>query len=46
MEQNDSANKQVDEDQSMKSAMEKMVPSYDSYMRKMTLGTRTALCAR
>jgi ubiquinone/menaquinone biosynthesis C-methylase UbiE len=43
MEQNDSANKQVDEDQSMTSAMEKMVPSYDSYMRKMTLGREQAL---
>lgn len=38
MEQNDLANKQVDEDQSMKSEMEKMVPSYDSYMRKVTFG--------
>lgn len=43
MEQNDSATKQVDEDQTMKSAMEKMVPSYDSYMRTMTLGRERAL---
>jgi len=43
MEQNDSANKQVDEDKSMKSQMEKMVPSYDSYMRKMTFGRERTL---
>ena len=43
MEQNDSATKQVDEDQAMLSAMEKMVPSYDSYMRKITLGREQAL---
>lgn len=43
MEQNDSANKQVDEDQAMKSQMEKMVPSYDSYMRKMTFGRERTL---
>jgi ubiquinone/menaquinone biosynthesis C-methylase UbiE len=38
MNQNYSDYEQVDEDKLMKSAMEKMVPSYDSYMRKMTLG--------
>jgi ubiquinone/menaquinone biosynthesis C-methylase UbiE len=43
MEQNDSANKQVDEDKSMKSEMEKMVPSYDSYMRKITFGRERTL---
>jgi ubiquinone/menaquinone biosynthesis C-methylase UbiE len=43
MEQNDSATKQVDEDQAMLSAMERMVPSYDSYMRKITLGREQAL---
>ncbi len=43
MEQNDSAHKQVDEDQSMKSQMEKMVPSYDSYMKVMTFGRERAL---
>jgi ubiquinone/menaquinone biosynthesis C-methylase UbiE len=43
MEQNDSANKQVDEDQTMKSQMEKMVPSYDSYMRKITFGRERTL---
>lgn len=35
--------KQVDEDQAMKSAMEKIAPSYDSYMRTMTLGRERAL---
>ncbi len=43
MEQNDSAKKQVDEDQTMKSQMEKIVPSYDSYMRTMTLGRERTL---
>lgn len=38
MEQNDAATQQIDEDKLMKSQMEKMVPSYDSYMRKVTLG--------
>jgi len=33
----------VTEDQLMKSEMEKMVPSYDSYMRTMTLGRERAL---
>jgi len=43
MEQNDSAHKQVDEDQTMKSQMEKMVPSYDSFMRKITFGRERTL---
>ena len=43
MEQNDSAYEQIDEDEIMKSQMEKMVPSYDSYMRKMTLGRERIL---
>jgi ubiquinone/menaquinone biosynthesis C-methylase UbiE len=43
MEQNDSAYEQVDEDKIMKSQMEKMVPSYDSYMRKMTFGRERIL---
>jgi ubiquinone/menaquinone biosynthesis C-methylase UbiE len=43
MEQNDSANKQVDENQLMKRHMEKMVPSYDSYMRKITFGRERIL---
>ncbi len=34
---------QVDEDAQMKSAMERMVDSYDSYMRLMTLGTERRL---
>jgi ubiquinone/menaquinone biosynthesis C-methylase UbiE len=38
MEQNDSMSRHVDEDQAIKSQMEKMVPSYDSYMKKMTFG--------
>jgi ubiquinone/menaquinone biosynthesis C-methylase UbiE len=43
MEQNDSDKKQVDEDELMKSQMEKMVPSYDSYMKKVTFGRERAL---
>jgi ubiquinone/menaquinone biosynthesis C-methylase UbiE len=43
MTQNDSAHDQVDEDRIMKSQMEQMVNSYDSYMRKMTLGRERAL---
>jgi ubiquinone/menaquinone biosynthesis C-methylase UbiE len=43
MEQNDPANKQVNEDQAMKSQMEKMVSSYDSYMKKITLGRERTL---
>jgi ubiquinone/menaquinone biosynthesis C-methylase UbiE len=34
---------QVDEDELMKSQMEKMVDSYDSYMRKVTLGREKKL---
>jgi ubiquinone/menaquinone biosynthesis C-methylase UbiE len=37
------ASAQPDEDDLMKSQMEKMVPSYDSYMRKVTLGRERAL---
>jgi ubiquinone/menaquinone biosynthesis C-methylase UbiE len=43
MEQNDSVVTQVDEDNEMKIAMEKMVPSYDSYMRKITFGREGTL---
>lgn len=43
MGQNDSAKRQVDVDEAMKSAMEKMVPTYDSYMNKVTLGRERAL---
>lgn len=43
MEQNYSADTHVDEDQRMKSEMEKMVPSYDSYMRKITFGRERSL---
>ena len=43
MKQNDSAYSQVDEDKTMKSQMEQMVNSYDSYMRTMTLGRERAL---
>jgi ubiquinone/menaquinone biosynthesis C-methylase UbiE len=43
MEQNNPAYQQVDEDEIMKSQMEKMVPSYDAYMRKMTFGRERAL---
>ena len=43
MKQNDSAYEQVNEDKLMKSQMEKMVPSYDSYMRKMTFGRERTL---
>ena len=38
MEQNNSTREPVDEDQLMKSQMEKMVSAYDSYMKKMTFG--------
>ena len=43
MAQNDAATQQIDEDELMKSQMEKMVPSYDSYMRKVTLGRERTL---
>ncbi len=39
----DSIHSPVDEDQAMKSQMEKMVSSYDSYMKMMTLGRERAL---
>jgi ubiquinone/menaquinone biosynthesis C-methylase UbiE len=41
--QDSMAYEQVDEDKIMKSQMEKMVPTYDSYMRKMTFGRERAL---
>ena len=43
MEQSNPVNHQVDEDAVMKSQMEKMVSSYDSYMRKMTFGRERTL---
>jgi ubiquinone/menaquinone biosynthesis C-methylase UbiE len=43
MKQDDSTYNQVDEDMTMKSRMEQMVNSYDSYMRTMTLGRERAL---
>jgi ubiquinone/menaquinone biosynthesis C-methylase UbiE len=43
MEQDGSAHEEVNEDEIMRSQMEKMVPSYDSYMRMMTLGRERAL---
>jgi len=43
MKQNDPAYHPVDEDKAMKSQMEQMVNSYDSYMRTMTLGRERAL---
>jgi ubiquinone/menaquinone biosynthesis C-methylase UbiE len=43
MTNNDLANDRVDEDQAMKNQMEQMVNSYDSYMKKITLGREQAL---
>ena len=43
MTENDLTHGQSDEDRIMKSQMEKMVDSYDSYMRKVTLGRERAL---
>ena len=43
MTQQDSGYTQVDEDKLMKSQMEQMVDSYDSYMRKMTFGRESVL---
>ena len=43
MKQNDLAYNQTDEDRTMKSQMEQMVNSYDSYMRKVTLGREHVL---
>src|SRR5512136_1245207 len=40
---NDVTYSQTDEDKIMKSQMEQMVDSYDSYMRKITLGRERAL---
>ena len=38
MKQNNTTQEPVDEDRLMKSQLEKMVPSYDSYMKRMTFG--------
>jgi ubiquinone/menaquinone biosynthesis C-methylase UbiE len=43
MKQNDSDHSQIDEDSVMKSHMEKMVNSYDLYMKRITLGREDAL---
>jgi ubiquinone/menaquinone biosynthesis C-methylase UbiE len=43
MEQNNSTHEPVDEDELIKSQMEKMVTSYDSYMRKITFGRERIL---
>ena len=43
MKQNDSNQSQLDEDSVMKSQMEKMVDSYDLYMKRITLGRENAL---
>jgi ubiquinone/menaquinone biosynthesis C-methylase UbiE len=43
MEHNNPAYEQSDEDKRMKSEMEKMVASYDSYMRKITFGRERVL---
>ena len=43
MTQNDLTDSQTDEDRAMRSQMEQMVGSYDSYMRKITLGRESAL---
>ena len=43
MTQNDLTFSQADEDRMMKSQMEQMVDSYDSYMSKVTLGRERAL---
>jgi ubiquinone/menaquinone biosynthesis C-methylase UbiE len=46
MEPNNSTLEQVDIDQLMKSQMEKAVPIYDSYMKKITLGREHSLRER
>ena len=43
MTRNDLPHNQTDEDRIMRSQMEQMVGSYDSYMKKMTLGRERAL---
>jgi ubiquinone/menaquinone biosynthesis C-methylase UbiE len=43
MNQNDSTYTRTNEDEMMKSQMEQMVNSYDSYMRMVTLGRERAL---
>jgi ubiquinone/menaquinone biosynthesis C-methylase UbiE len=43
MEQTDPTYRKTDEDNEIKIQMEKMIPSYDAYMRRMTLGREGAL---
>jgi ubiquinone/menaquinone biosynthesis C-methylase UbiE len=43
MDQNKPSNEEADIDQVMKSEMEKIAPTYDAYMRKMTFGRDAAL---
>ena len=43
MEQDNSVETQFDEDEAIKSEMKKMVPTYDSYMRKITFGRERTL---
>jgi ubiquinone/menaquinone biosynthesis C-methylase UbiE len=43
MEQETAVQQPIDKDQLIKSQMEKMVPSYDSYMKKMTFGRERIL---
>src|SRR5512140_1836863 len=43
MEKTETIDHPVDQDAAMRSQMEKMVPSYDSYMKKITLGREQAL---
>ena len=43
MEQDISVNRQVDEDKAMKNEMEQMINSYDTYMKRVTLGREQAL---
>ena len=43
MQQTDSAHEQVNEDEEMKRQMETMVPSYDWYSAKVTLGRERTL---
>ena len=43
MTHNNSDNNRANEDELMKSQMERMVSSYDSYMRKMTFGREQVL---
>lgn len=43
MKKNDTNHSSVDEDSKIKSQMEKIVNSYDSYMKKITLGREKSL---